>query len=50
MFSIKAIKSDRAEIKIKGFFLSKPILISSVIDFYFGFVLPDWLKRLLIKD
>jgi hypothetical protein len=30
-----------------GFILNRIILMSSAIEFYFGFILPDWLKKIL---
>ena len=33
-----------------GFVLNRIILMSSAIEFYFGFILPNWLKKILIKE
>jgi len=33
-----------------GFVLNRIILMSSAIEFYFGFILPFWLRKILIKE
>ena len=33
-----------------GFVINRIILMSSAVEFYFGFTLPDWIKKLLIKQ
>ena len=33
-----------------GFILNRIILMSSAIEFYFGFILPDWFKKIVIKE
>ncbi|MFX0073477.1 MAG: hypothetical protein ACFFAO_20560, partial [Candidatus Hermodarchaeota archaeon] len=30
--------------------ITRLLLISSAIEFYFGFFLPDWLKKVVIKQ
>jgi len=75
IFAKKAMKSDKAETKVKGkilfaaillyvigaildgvvateyitLFISRIILASSAIAFYNGFILPNWLKKRIIK-
>ena len=34
----------------EGFIINRIILMSSAIEFYFGFILPDWLKKILIEE
>ena len=33
-----------------GFVLNRIILMSSAVEFYFGFILPNWMKKLLLKE
>ncbi|MBD3342204.1 MAG: hypothetical protein GF353_24090 [Candidatus Lokiarchaeota archaeon] len=74
-FAFESMKSEKADIKLKGKFLTaawlsfvigaaialvslstilliigRIIVISSAIEFYFGFFLPDWLKKLLMNE
>ena len=74
-FSLKAMKSDNPELKLKGkilfiafisfcigsildsmvpstaftLIIFRLILISSAIEFYGGFILPQWVKKLFLK-
>lgn len=76
IFAMKAIKSDKVDIKLKGKILfmaiifyvvgavwdgvfvsegsllivSRIVLALSAVLFYYGFVLPNWLKRIFIKE
>ncbi|MFX1259634.1 MAG: hypothetical protein ACFFAN_17405 [Promethearchaeota archaeon] len=49
-WSIGAICDAAVPLSFITLTIIRLILISSAIEFYFGFILPDWIKNLLLKE